>query len=73
MTVIVYTQPNCPQCTMTKKHLTKRGVSYEELPMDEDARAQAAAAGITSAPVVLVEGKALWGGYRPDALDRLAC
>lgn len=72
MSVIVYTQPACVQCTSTKRHLEKRGIAYEELPMDDDVLAQAKAAGITAAPVVLVEGRAVWGGYRPDAIDRLA-
>lgn len=71
MTVTVYSTPSCMACKMTKRHLEKLGIAYDELPLDGDALAQAQAAGITSAPVVLIEGKALWGGYRPDAIDRL--
>ena len=69
---IVFTKPNCPACTMTIRHLERRGIAYETAPLDDDALKQATDAGITAAPVVLVEGKAAWGGYRPDAIDALA-
>jgi glutaredoxin-like protein NrdH len=69
---VVYTKPNCPACTATIRHLEKRGIAYDTEPINDDVLKQAAAAGIASAPIVLVEGKAVWGGYRPDAIDRLA-
>lgn len=69
---VVYTKPNCQACVMTKRHLARRGIPFEEAPIDADILRQAAQAGITAAPIVLVEGKAVWGGYRPDAIDRLA-
>lgn len=69
---VVYTKPGCPACTATIKHLEKREIPYTTLPIDAEVLRQAAAAGITAAPIVLVEGKAVWGGYRPDAIDRLA-
>jgi len=69
---IVYTKPNCPACTATKRHLALRGICYTEEPLEGDVLQQAISAGITAAPVVLVEGRALWGGYRPDEIDRLA-
>ena len=69
---VVYTKPNCPACSMTIRHLEKRGIAYEALPINDEVLKQATEAGITAAPIVLVEGKALWGGYRPDAIDRLA-
>lgn len=69
---VVYTKPNCPQCGATIRHLEKLGIAYDTEPINDDVLKQAAAAGITSAPIVLVEGKAVWGGYRPDAIDRLA-
>lgn len=70
--IVVYSTPSCQQCNLTKKALDKLGLAYEELPLDDDIREQALAAGISSAPVVLVEGKMLWGGFRPDAIKRLA-
>lgn len=69
---VVYTKPNCPQCTATIRHLERIGIAYDTAPIDDDVLKQAAAAGISAAPIVLVEGKAVWGGYRPDAIDRLA-
>lgn len=69
---VVYTKPGCPACTMTVRHLERRGIPFEVLPLNAEILKQAADAGITAAPVVLVEGKALWGGYRPDAIDEFA-
>lgn len=71
MTVTVYTKPSCGGCIATKKHLTKLGIGYDELPMDDAVRLRATAAGILAAPVVEAEGFAPWGGYRPDMLDSL--
>lgn len=71
MTATVYTKPNCPQCTATKKHLTKLGIEVIELPIDEAVLLRASAAGILSAPIVEAVGFAPWGGYRPDKLDAL--
>jgi len=71
MTATVYTKPNCPQCTATKKHLTKLGIEVNELPIDEAVLLRASAAGILSAPIVEAIGFAPWGGYRPDKLDAL--
>lgn len=71
MTVTLYTKPNCPACTMTKRHLDKRGVGYDELPIDDGVLLRADAAGIASAPIVEAVGFAPWGGYRPDRIDAL--
>lgn len=67
----VYTLPNCQPCAMTKRHLEKRGIAFNERPMDEGVRLRAEAAGIAAAPVVEARGFAPWGGYRPDKIDML--
>ena len=72
MTVTVYSPgPYCQACKMTKRHLEKRGILYEERHSDEIHHA-AQAQGITAAPVVQVmPGAEMWGGYRPDRIDAL--
>lgn len=77
MTVVtVYTAPSCVACTMTKRHLDKRGVAYREEQFDDDTRAAAIELGFSSAPVVCasIDGveQEPWAGYRPDQLDKLA-
>jgi glutaredoxin-like protein NrdH len=70
MTITVYSKPACPQCTATKKHLEKRGLEYSEGDMNQ-IHMSARARGITAAPVVVVDGDEMWGGYRPDRIDAL--
>ena len=72
MTVTVYTQPSCPACTLTKRQLDKLGIAYAELPIDDDVRVRAEAAGIMSAPIVEAIGHPPFGGFRPDRLNALA-
>lgn len=76
-TITVYSKPNCPQCTATKKKLGKHGVIYVE----QDAREHAEylkGMGYFSAPVVVVheEGETTpvdsWSGYRPERVAALA-
>lgn len=71
-TVTLYSKPQCPQCTATKKWLNKSGTSYIELDItaDTDARDYVMALGYLSAPVVVV-GAEHWSGFRPDRLDKL--
>ena len=70
--VTVYTKPNCPQCTMTKKHLDKLGIEHQTVDVTQDPEAHAYVTGLgyTSAPVV-VAGDSHWSGYRPDRLKGL--
>lgn len=70
MSVTVYVKRDCKACDLTKKHLDKRGVAFEEKHIDEVFHA-AKARGITAAPVVQV-GLEMFGGYRPDKLDQIA-
>lgn len=71
MTVTVYTKPNCVQCTMTKRKLDQLGIGYDERPIDDAVLMRAAAAGITSAPIVEAIGHPPFGGFRPDRLAKL--
>lgn len=73
--VTVYTTgPSCGACTMTKRHLDRRGIAYTEQPLDDDNLAAAVDLGFTTAPVVCVNVDGVedsWQGYRPDRIDAL--
>lgn len=78
MTVTVYTSgPGCMACTLTKRHLDRRGIPYTEVAIDSDDKILAAIneLGFTTAPVVCAstsEGEQAWDGYRPDRINALA-
>lgn len=77
MTITVYTAgPSCQACTLTKRHLDRRGLAYTEEPIDgrDEILDAAAELGLTSAPIVCasVDGEEqYWDGYRPDRIDGL--
>ncbi len=78
--VTVYTRsgpPKCMSCVQTTRHLTKRGIPFTEVDVDEDPGTRLALdyLGLSSLPVVVVAtalGEQTWTGYRPDRLDALA-
>lgn len=51
MTVTVYSTPACQACTLTKRHLDRRGIPYTEQPLDGDNTAAAVELGFTTAPI----------------------
>lgn len=71
--VTVYTRNNCTQCTFTKGMLDREGIAYQTINIDEDAEAMEYVKGlnITSAPVVVKDGVAPFGGFQPDKLMAL--
>lgn len=69
--ITVYTKPACGGCIATKRHLTRLGLQFAERPIDGILE-RAQAAGVTSAPVVVVDDDQIWGGYRPERLEALA-
>lgn len=78
--VTVYTRsgpPKCMQCEQTKRHLTRRGIPFAEVDIDDDPGTRLALdyLGLSSLPVVVVAtalGEQTFTGYRPDRLDALA-
>lgn len=74
MAVIVYTNPNCVQCEMTKKFLDKEGIEYtvENLQSDEnyDKLVEFVNQGFKSAPIVVTDTET-WSGYKPDKLGAI--
>lgn len=78
VTVTVYTSgPSCMACTLTKRHLDRRGIAYTEVQIAEDPGTLDAITylGFGTAPVVCAataDGEQSWDGYRPDRIDALA-
>jgi glutaredoxin-like protein NrdH len=73
--VTVYTKPDCPQCTMTKKQLDKLGIDHDtvDVTTDPDAHAYVTGLGYASAPVVVVnDGESHWSGFRDQKIRELA-
>ena len=70
--VTVYSKPNCPQCTQTKKKLEQKGIAFEVIDISQDKNAAQTIndLGYRQVPVV-VSGEKHWSGFRPDLLGAL--
>ena len=70
--VTVYSKPNCPQCTQTKKKLEQKGIAFEVIDISQDKKAAQTVTdlGYRQVPVV-VSGEKHWSGFRPDLLSAL--
>ena len=70
--VTVYSKPNCPQCTQTKKKLEQKGIAFEVIDISQDKNAAQTVTdlGYRQVPVV-VSGEKHWSGFRPDLLGAL--
>lgn len=73
MTVTVYTKPACVQCAATHRALDQHRVEYESVDLTKDAGAleRMRELGYAQAPVVVVDAKIHWSGYRPDRIGEL--
>ena len=71
--VIVYTNPGCQPCRMTKKMLDQAGISYTEvdLSQNEAALEHVKELGHRQAPVVETDSTD-WSGFRPDLIAALS-
>lgn len=72
--VTVYTKYGCPQCEMTKKVLTENDVKFTSINVQDDEVAfnyVKNELGLSSMPVVVIEGQEPFTGFRPDKLEQL--
>ncbi|MGB3161233.1 glutaredoxin-like protein NrdH [Carnobacterium sp.] len=71
--ITVYSKPNCMQCNFTKKYLDDKGINYtlKDIFESEVALDEVKELGFTSVPVISVEGREAFNGFRPDLLDQL--
>ncbi len=72
MQVTVYTTPDCVQCDMTKKILTRENVEYTTVDLSTNAEAVelVTSLGYKQSPVV-VAGENHWSGFRLDKIASL--
>lgn len=71
MTPIVYSKPDCVQCTMTTKLLGKLGVEHDTINIMESDEAYAFVTqrlGYMQAPVVVIDDDTHWSGFRPELI-----
>lgn len=69
----VYSKPGCVQCEFTKKFLVQHELPFEEKNVMESSEAleEMRTTGFTSLPVVVIDGKEPFFGFRPDILITL--
>lgn len=75
MSVTVFTTgPSCHLCRVTKVHLKRRGIDFDEVRLDENPALaeKVRELGFTTAPVVLIDDEDCWEGYSSDRIDELA-
>jgi glutaredoxin-like protein NrdH len=74
MPVMVYSMPNCPQCSATHKLLEREEIEYQTIDVTTDAGAFAyvQSLGYLKAPVVVIDEAEHWAGFRPDKIKALA-
>jgi glutaredoxin 3 len=79
--VLIYTTDWCAYCVRAKALLDERGISYEEIPLDDDPRFRQRlleSTGGWTVPQILLDGKPiggfaeLWGLDRRGVLDEFA-
>jgi glutaredoxin-like protein NrdH len=73
MKITVWTKAQCPQCDMTKKVMTREGIEFEEMSLEEHPLVMDTfkAQGFLSAPIVTTDTKT-WSGFRLDKIKSLA-
>jgi glutaredoxin-like YruB-family protein len=72
MSVIVYSTPSCPYCTMVKSLLKKKQVPFEDYDVSRDdrrAEEMIRKSGQMGVPVTDINGSILVG-YRPAEIER---
>lgn len=76
--IIVYSKPDCVQCTATYRMLDARELDYKIIDITLDAEAAAFVAGLghKRAPVVVVrkddEVVAHWSGFNPERIAKVS-
>lgn len=73
MKVTVYTTTSCVQCMSTKRVMTREGIRYDEIALEQhpDLIDKFKDMGHVSAPIVVTDTKT-WSGFRLDKIMSLA-
>lgn len=72
--ITVYTKESCPQCTATKRFLSKNNLDYFEVSLEKrpDLIERFRAEGFASAPIVDAGKLGRWAGFRIDQLKKIS-
>jgi len=72
-TVILFTQPGCPPCQWAKRHLSEKGIAYEERDISQDPKAVEDLIHTyhSRSTPTLVIGEEVMIGFDPDRLEEL--
>lgn len=72
--VVIYTTTFCPFCARAKSLMARKGVSYEEINLDEKPQRRSEmisrAAGRSTVPQIFIDGQGVGGCDEIYALDR---
>lgn len=73
MQISVFTTRACVQCESTKRLMTKLGIRFDEMALEQHPEQLEAfkEAGHLQAPIVLADGQ-VWSGFRYDKIQSLA-
>ncbi|KPJ85477.1 glutaredoxin [Parcubacteria bacterium SG8_24] len=74
-TIIVYSTPTCPYCTMAKDFLKEQGVEFKDVDVSADrdaAREMIEKSGQMGVPVIDVEGQVIVGFDQEELKKALA-
>lgn len=71
--VIVYSKPNCMQCEFTKRWLHENDIPYTAYDVTKNERCvnRVIQLGYQNLPVIYVDKKRHWFGFRPDLMEEL--
>lgn len=71
--VTLFSKPNCPACTQTKRRLDDAGVEHivRDVTVDPEAHAFVTNLGYSAAPVVHAGDDNHWSGFKPDRIKAL--
>lgn len=73
--ITVYTKPSCVQCTATYRALDSARIPYRVIDLTQVPSALEYVTdelGYGQAPVVVVDDRNHWSGFRPDMISELA-
>lgn len=73
MEVTLYSKNNCSMCRRTKSFLRAQEVEFVEKNVEEDEAfmVEAKATGLSTMPIVVIEGQEPFGGHKPDKLEEI--
>lgn len=72
MSVIIYSKPNCPNCSLTKRDMDILGIEYTSIDITKDNKSleELISMGYREAPVVKTDTKT-WSGYNQENIKSL--